>query len=110
MIPAFFRRLLPRRHVSLMYAAAALMLAAAPLGSAAAADSPIDRPMEFVLVHGDAGYCGSNGVCADWIAAEGQITADPPRRLQKILKTVGKRKLPIIVRSPGGDVASAMEM
>lgn len=110
MIPAFLRRLLPRRRDGLMHAAAALLLAVAPLGTAGAADSPIDRPMEFVLVHGDAGYCGSNGVCADWIAAEGQITADTPKRLQKILKTVGKKKLPIIVRSPGGDVASAMEM
>jgi hypothetical protein len=93
-----------------MRVAAALLLASAPLASASADVSPLDRPMEFVLVHGDAGYCGSNGICADWIAAEGQITADTPRKLQKILKTVGKKKLPIIVRSPGGDVASAMEM
>ncbi|TCR92092.1 hypothetical protein [Rhizobium sp. BK376] len=93
-----------------MCVAAASLLAVAPLGSVNAEDSPLDRPMEFVLVHGDAAYCDRDGTCADWIAAEGQIKADTPKKLQKILKTVGKKKLPIIVRSPGGDVAAAMEM
>lgn len=66
--------------------------------------------MEFALVHGDAAYCDHDGKCADWIAAEGQITADTPKKLRKMLKVIGKRTLPVIVRSPGGDVAAAMEM
>jgi hypothetical protein len=66
--------------------------------------------MDFVLVHGGGVYCRGDGSCADWIAAEGQIMADSPRKLQRFLKTIGGRPLPIIVRSPGGDVASAMQM
>jgi hypothetical protein len=71
---------------------------------------PLDAPMQFVLVHGDASYCRADGTCADWIAAEGQIVRNSPDRLRKILATLGKRKLPIVVRSPGGDVAAALEM
>jgi hypothetical protein len=110
MTPVLFRRLLSWCRDGATRFAAAVLLAVVPLASVNAEESPLDRPMEFVLVHGDAGYCGRDGTCADWIAAEGQIKADTPKKLQKILKTVGKRKLPIIVRSPGGDVAAAMEM
>jgi hypothetical protein len=66
--------------------------------------------MEFLLVHGDSGYCRSDGTCADWISAEGQIFGDSPKKLQKFLKHLGDRKLPILVRSPGGDVGAAMQM
>ncbi len=75
-----------------------------------AAESPLDRPMDFVLIHGAAEYCRDGAPCADWIAAEGQIMSDSPRKLQKLLKKIGKRSLPIVVRSPGGDVAAAMQM
>ncbi|TWB17948.1 hypothetical protein FBZ99_102534 [Rhizobium sp. ERR 1071] len=67
-------------------------------------------PMRFLLVHGEMGQCRADNTCPDWISAEGQIMADTPRKLQKILKQVGDRKLPIIVSSPGGDVKAAMEM
>lgn len=66
--------------------------------------------MDFVLVHGGGVYCRTDGTCADWIAAEGQIMADSPNKLRRFLKQVGGRTLPIVVRSPGGDVASAMQM
>ena len=75
-----------------------------------AGEPVIDRPMEFVLIHGGSAYCHGDGSCTDWIAAEGQIMADSPRKLQKLLKKVGGLSLPIIVRSPGGDVAAAMQM
>lgn len=67
-------------------------------------------PMRFLLVHGEMGQCRADSTCPDWISAEGQIMADTPRKLQKILKQVGNRKLPIVVSSPGGDVKAAMEM
>jgi hypothetical protein len=63
-----------------------------------------------VLVHGSAAYCHADGACTDWIAAEGQIMADSPKKLQKLLAKVRGKSLPIIVRSPGGDVAAAMQM
>jgi hypothetical protein len=66
--------------------------------------------MEFLLVHGDMAWCRADNNCPDWISAEGQIMADSPRKLQKLLKRLGGRKLPIIVSSPGGDVRAAMEM
>ncbi|WP_077471828.1 hypothetical protein [Rhizobium sp. P44RR-XXIV] len=67
-------------------------------------------PMQFLLVHGDMGQCRADNSCPDWISAEGQIMPDSPRKLQKFLKRLGDRKLPIVVSSPGGDVRAAMEM
>ncbi|MGV1755931.1 hypothetical protein ACQZ6F_09550 [Rhizobium sp. A22-96] len=67
-------------------------------------------PMRFLLVHGDMGQCRADSSCPDWISAEGQIMPDSPRKLQRFLKRLGDRKLPIVVSSPGGDVRAAMEM
>ncbi|AYG59833.1 hypothetical protein [Rhizobium jaguaris] len=78
--------------------------------SAEAAGSAVGQPMEFLLVHGDMAWCRGDNSCPDWISAEGQIMADSPKKLQKLLKRLGNRKLPIIVSSPGGDVRAAMEM
>ena len=68
-------------------------------------------PMRFMLVHANPGSidCRSDG-CADWIAAEGRIAAESPADLRKLLASIGNRKLPIIMNSPGGDVNAAMEM
>ncbi|MBB3611613.1 hypothetical protein FHX11_004574 [Rhizobium sp. BK602] len=68
-------------------------------------------PMQFMLVHADpnSGNCRPEG-CMDWIAAEGMIDARSPADLRKLLASIGNRKLPIIVNSPGGNVAAAMEM
>lgn len=78
--------------------------------STEAAEVAGGTPMQFMLVHGDMGECRVNNTCPDWISAEGQIMEDSPRKLQKLLKRLGNRKLPIIVSSPGGDVRAAMEM
>lgn len=80
------------------------------LTSAEAAGSNAGKPMEFLLVHGDMSTCRAANTCPDWISAEGQIMGDSPRKLQKLLKRLGGRKLPIVVNSPGGDVRAAMEM
>ena len=68
------------------------------------------KPMEFLLVHGDMAKCRAENNCPDWISAEGQIMPDSPRKLQKFLKRLGDRNLPIVLSSPGGDVRAAMEM
>lgn len=71
----------------------------------------VGAPMQFMLVHADpsSGNYRPEG-CVDWIAAEGMIDARSPGDLRKLLASIGNRKLPIIVNSPGGNVAAAMEM
>ncbi|NLR96787.1 hypothetical protein HGP17_08055 [Rhizobium sp. P38BS-XIX] len=85
------------------------LLALLPL-SAQAAEAVGGKSMQFLIVHGDMGQCRGEDTCPDWISAEGQIMADSPRKLQKLLKRLGDRKLPILISSPGGDVRAAMEM
>jgi hypothetical protein len=88
--------------------AVSLLLVSPTLGEAAGVAG--GTPMRFLLVHGEMGQCSADNSCPDWISAEGQIMADTPRKLQKFLKQLGDRKLPIVVSSPGGDVKAAMEM
>ena len=91
----------------LLAAISLLILSAVAVDAAEVAGG---QPMRFVLVHGDMGQCRSDNTCPDWISAEGQIVADSPRKLRKLLKQLGNRKLPIVVNSPGGDVKAATEM
>ncbi|MES0208095.1 hypothetical protein NKJ93_03215 [Mesorhizobium sp. M0028] len=65
-------------------------------------------PMRFVVVRSNATGCESN--CPEWISAEGAIEAGTPAQLKRILKTLGRRKLPIIVNSPGGNVDAALQL
>jgi hypothetical protein len=67
-----------------------------------------DYPMRFAVVRGGSPTC--EPVCPEWIWAEGDIKRDTAARFKKFLKTVGDRKLPVIIHSAGGDVASAFEM
>lgn len=67
-----------------------------------------DRSMQFAIVRGSSQLCEPN--CPEWIWAEGEIRADTAKRFKKFLKTVGKRKLPVIIQSPGGDVDAALAM
>lgn len=109
MIPVVFSHLarLLVRNCRLGAAAGLALFTLAPM---AAAQVP-GAPMQFMLVHADpgSGSCRPEG-CVDWIAAEGMIDAKSPGDLRKLLASIGSRKLPIIVNSPGGNVAAAMEM
>ncbi|WP_192257288.1 COG3904 family protein [Mesorhizobium silamurunense] len=72
-----------------------------------AASSPRqEREMRFVLVRGSNPLC--NPDCPEWIAAEGTIVAATPDRLRELLDTVGGRRLPVVVNSPGGDIQGAL--
>ncbi|MER9445811.1 hypothetical protein NKI79_31760 [Mesorhizobium sp. M0340] len=62
--------------------------------------------MRFVLVRGSNPLCNPN--CPEWISAEGTITADTAEKLRQLLDSVGDRRLPIVVSSPGGDVLGAL--
>ncbi|RWP42114.1 hypothetical protein [Mesorhizobium sp.] len=62
--------------------------------------------MRFVLVRGRSFLCDPN--CPEWISAEGTISAQTPERLRQLLDTIGNRRLPVVVNSPGGDVLGAL--
>ncbi|WP_292402361.1 hypothetical protein [Mesorhizobium sp.] len=62
--------------------------------------------MRFVLVRGRSFLCDPN--CPEWISAEGTISARTPERLRQLLDTIGDRRLPVVINSPGGDVLGAV--
>lgn len=62
--------------------------------------------MRFVLVRGRSFLCDPD--CPEWISAEGTITPGTPERLRQLLDTVGDRRLPIVISSPGGDLLGAL--
>jgi hypothetical protein len=64
--------------------------------------------MAFALVRGSSALCEPD--CPEWIWADGEIKADTPKRLKAFLKSIGDRKLPIIIQSPGGDMDAAFAM
>ena len=64
--------------------------------------------MRFVVVRSSAPGCEPN--CPEWISAEGTIEASTPTLLKRTLKTLGDRKLPIVVNSPGGNVEAALQL
>lgn len=105
----------------------ALVIAMAIAASATRADDPSDPrtwnpdkwylqhllsdsfpEMQFAVVRSNAAGCEPN--CPEWISAEGTIEAGTPAKLRQILKTLGRRHLPIIVNSPGGSVDAALQL
>ena len=77
-------------------------------GQTEAATRPKSSAMRILIVRSAAGDCEPD--CAEWISAEGDITAATPALLRKVLKAIGGRKLPLILTSPGGDVAAGYAM
>ncbi|WP_149762645.1 hypothetical protein [Neomesorhizobium albiziae] len=66
----------------------------------------IDRPMQFVIVRSSTPAC--EPLCPEWIWARGEITAATPKAFKRFLKKIGKKRLPVLVSSPGGSVDAAM--
>jgi hypothetical protein len=64
--------------------------------------------MTFAIVRSS--LAGCEPLCPEWIFASGKIAAGTPALFEKALATAGKRRLPIIIRSDGGDVLAAMAM
>ncbi|WP_280824675.1 hypothetical protein [Pseudaminobacter soli (ex Li et al. 2025)] len=64
--------------------------------------------MKFVVVRSDETGCEPN--CPEWIAAEGVIDTRAPERLEKLLKGLGQRRLPLVLNSSGGNLAAAMAL
>jgi hypothetical protein len=105
------------RKVLLICGVALLTLAGADMAEAAkkkvkspppAPQAIWDAPMRVVVVRSNDTRCMP--LCPEWIAAEGEITAATPAIFRKVLKQVGNRKLPVIIRSPGGSIQAALEV
>ncbi|WP_053253015.1 hypothetical protein [Ensifer adhaerens] len=65
-----------------------------------------DEQMRFVVVRSS--QAGCEPTCTEWISAEGMIGPRTPTLLKATLRTLGDRKLPLVLTSPGGDMAAAM--
>lgn len=75
-------------------------------GAKIEAKKPDEPPMKFYLVRST--VCSD--ICPEWIGAQGQITADTPALLKKVIKRIGDRKMPIVLHSGGGNVQAAYVM
>lgn len=91
-----------------LHSVAILSLLAGLFGSAATvrAAPPGGDDMQFFVVRSNQPGC--EPTCPEWISAEGAIVGGTPARLKKLLKSIGDRRLPIVVTSPGGNVDAAM--
>jgi hypothetical protein len=67
-----------------------------------------EAPMTVVIVRNSVSLCEPN--CPEWIAAEGEITDGTPAKFRDVFKRMGKKQLPIVIRSPGGSINAALEI
>ncbi|WP_442577677.1 hypothetical protein ACSBOB_19120 [Mesorhizobium sp. ASY16-5R] len=97
-------------HLALRAILAMPALCVALTSSLLAADSAAQQPwpMRFAVVRTNDTAC--EPTCPEWISAEGAVGAKTPALLKATLKTLGGRKLPIILFSSGGNRDAAMEL
>ena len=67
-----------------------------------------DGPMSVVIVRGWSQTC--DPLCPEWISAEGEITGATPAAFARVFKAMGKKHLPIVIRSPGGAILAAVDI
>jgi hypothetical protein len=67
-----------------------------------------DEQMRFVVVRSSQAGCEPK--CAEWISAEGQIVLSTAEQFAKVLRSLGGRKLPILVHSRGGLLGQATDV
>jgi hypothetical protein len=72
-----------------------------------AIEKPIyEAPMRVVIVRNSSSACEPN--CPEWIAAEGEINDATPALFRNVFRQMGKTRLPVIIRSPGGSINAAL--
>src|ERR1700682_166357 len=100
-----------RRPATLLARWVALAAALTLAGAAVAAPTnakraeprkPTAHPMRGVIVNHSRARCEPS--CAQWISAQGEITNDTPAQFARVFKTLGPKRLPIFISSPGGSV------
>src|ERR1700681_4360992 len=69
---------------------------------------PADEPMRFVVVRSSHADCEPK--CAEWISAEGKIVSTTAEQFAGLMRSLGQRKLPVLVSSPGGSLGVAIDM
>ena len=67
---------------------------------------PNMQPMQVRLVRNSQAGCEPD--CAEWISAEGDIVESTPTAFQRLLKSLGTRKVPVFVNSGGGNIEAAI--
>lgn len=80
---------------------------AAPGGPGPLAARPAHQPMVVVRMRGK-DRCVRR--CPEWIMAQGEITAETPRRFREVLRQAGSIRLPVVLDSQGGDLDAALEI
>jgi hypothetical protein len=65
-------------------------------------------PMRFVRVTSADPECAPN--CPEWLSAEGRIQPGSASAFAQAVNRLDGRRLPILIHSPGGSVADAIEM
>lgn len=86
-----------------------LLISSLPVEAAKKKPAPEpDYSMRFAVVRSSDSAC--EPTCPEWIWAEGDIRPDTATRFKKFLKTIGDRKLPVVIQSPGGDLDAAFAM
>lgn len=85
---------------------------AAALAPAMARERPAFRdtnpPMRVLIVR--SAESGCEPFCAEWISAQGRITAGTPGEFRRALKKMGARQLPVFIHSGGGLIPAALEI
>jgi hypothetical protein len=71
---------------------------------------PPPAPKDEMIVEIVRGTGDCEPICPEWIAADGVITRDTPKRFAAVLKEMGDRKLPILLNSTHGDFDAALEI
>jgi hypothetical protein len=96
------------RRLRRLLAALSLLVVAGPAFAAGQPAVAGALQMRFIVVRSNAPGC--EPTCPEWISAQGAISAKTPALLKALLKTLGGRKLPLVVSSTGGDVDAAMAL
>ena len=90
----------------------AVWIAALALAPAVARERPAFKdtnpPMRVLIVR--SAEPGCEPFCAEWISAQGRITAGTPGEFRRALKKLGARQLPVFIHSGGGLVPAALEI
>jgi hypothetical protein len=71
---------------------------------------PPPAPKDEMIVEIVRGTGDCEPICSEWIAADGVITRDTPKRFVAVLKEMGDRKLPVLLNSTHGDFDAALEI
>lgn len=66
------------------------------------------QPMKFFVVRSSSPVC--EPTCPQWIWARGEIVSGTPAQFQRLLKRIGRQRLPVVISSPGGNVDAALKL